>query len=135
MSLVIISRALEKKLALLTPALATAYENKDFTPVNGTAYQKANLLPATPDNQTIGSGYYKERGVFQVTLCYPQNANALDARTRAELLKAHFERGTTMVESGLTVIVTLTPSIAPAFIADARYCMPVSIFYECDINT
>lgn len=116
------------------PALATAYEGVDFTPIVGTPYQKVNLLPATPDNSTQGASYYRELGVFQITLCYPKGVGANAAQTRAELIKTQFKRATTMIESGLRVIVINTPTISPAFIDGDRYCIPVSVYYQCDIN-
>jgi hypothetical protein len=134
MSQVTIRKALEKRLAAMSPALVTVYENTEYTPVAGTAYQRANLLPAEPDNSAMGGTYYLEQGLFQVTLCYPQKVGPNAAQARAELLKTQFKRGTTMEESGLTVIVMRTPTIMPAYIEGDRYCIPVSIQYQCDIN-
>lgn len=134
MSDVTIRRALEKRLAALAPSVSTAYENVTFTPVTGTAYQRANMLPAQPDNQTISASYYRAVGIFQVSLCYPIGTGANAAQARAELTKTHFKRGTTMLESGLTVIVTQTPTIAAGFVDGDRYIVPVTIFYSCDIN-
>lgn len=135
MSLVLIRRALEKKLALLTPALATAFENAVYSPVTGTPYQKVNLLPATPDNSTMGSLTYMERGIFQVTLCYPVGVGPAAAETQAQLLRAHFKRGTSLAESGVTVIVTDTPRAAPALIEGDRHTIPISIAWQCQITT
>ncbi len=133
MSQVLIAKAFEDRLALM-PALSTARDNVDFTPTVGTPYQETTLLPASPDNSTQGQSHYKEVGLFQVLLCYPKGAGAGLARARAELTKTHFKRGTTMLESGLTVIVMQTPTISPAFIDGDRYKVPISIFYQCDIN-
>lgn len=132
MSQTLIRKALETRLAAM-PALATAYEGVDFTPVVGTPYQKAFLLPAAPDNSTQGASYYRELGVFQVTLCYPKGTGANAAQTRAELIKTQFKRATTMIESSLRVVVTNTPTISPGFIDGDRYCVPVSIYYQTDI--
>lgn len=54
MSIQLIRKALEKRLGALAPALSTAYENSSFTPVNGTPYQRVNLLPATPADLVMG---------------------------------------------------------------------------------
>lgn len=134
MSQVKIRAAFEKRLATMSPALATAYENVDFVPVTGTPFQRTNLLPAMPDNTTKGASFYREQGLFQVTLCYPLNKGANAAQARAELVKTHFMRGTSMVESGLVVNVTNTPTIAPAFTDGDRYVIPISIYYIADIN-
>lgn len=134
MSQVLIAKAFEDRLDALSPAISTAKDNVNFTPVVGAPYQDTALLPASPDNSTQGAGHFKEIGLFQVMLCYPKGTGAGDARARAELTKTHFKRGTTMTESGLIIIVISTPTIAPAFIDGDRYKLPISIFYQCDIN-
>lgn len=134
MSQAIIRQALENKLATLSPVLSTAYENDDFKPLANTPYQAVHLLSATPDNQTISQYYYKEVGVFQVTLRYPIGGGAALAQARAELTKTHFKRGTTITNGALRVIITKTPNISPAFNSDGRYFVPIRIYYECDIN-
>ena len=118
----------------MSPALSTQYENVAFTPVAGTPYQKAFLLPAQPENPTMGDAYYREVGVFQVTLCYPINSNAVAVQTRAEAIATHYKRATSMTESGQTVLVLRTPTISPAFITDDRYNVAVSIFYQSEIQ-
>lgn len=134
MSIQLIRKALEKRLGTLAPALATAYENASFTPVAGTPYQRVNLLPATPDNTTLGDAYYRETGIFQVTLLYPANAGPGTAEARAEAVKAHFKRGTSMTESGVTTLITRTPAIAGGFQDGDRYAVPISITYQAEIN-
>jgi hypothetical protein len=133
MSTLTIRAAFQKRLELMT-ALATAYENVDYVPVTGTPFQRFNLLPATPDNQVQGSSFYREQGLLQITLCYPQNKGANAVQTRAEAVKTHFKRGTTISESGLLVNVINTPTISSAFFEGDRYCIAVSIYYICDIN-
>ena len=135
MSLVLIRRSFEKKLALLTPALATAYENAAFTPVNGTPYQRVHLIPSTPDNSTMGSSLYFERGIFQVTLCYSCGIGPLSIETQAQLLRTHFKRGTSLVEEGVTVTVTDTPRVAPGFPDGDRYTIPISVPWQAQIST
>lgn len=132
MSQVIIRKILETRLATMS-SLATAYENASYTPVTGTPYQRVNLLPATPDNNTIGDDHYLELGIFQVTLCYPKNTGANAAQARAEAVKAHFNRGLGLSDSGLTLSISRTPNINPAFVDDAFYCIPISIQYHAHI--
>ena len=135
MSLPIIRKALEKKLAALTPAIATSFENAGYTPVTGTPYQRVNLLPNTPDNSIQGSASYFERGIFQVMLCYPIGTGPAAAETQAQLTRAHFKRGTSMVESGVTVVVMDTPRVSPAMIDEDRYCIPLSVPWQAQIST
>ena len=135
MSLTIIRAALENRLAALTPALATSYENAVFTPVNDVPYQRVSLLPANPDNSMAGSKTYLEVGIFQVTLCYPIKAGTAAASTKAEAVRTHFKRGTSLVESGLTVLITNTPRLSPAMVEGGRYCIAVSVTYQTQIST
>lgn len=129
-----IKRAFEKRLALMTPVLSTQYENVAFKPVANVPFQIATLLPAEPENPTMGDAYYREIGVFQVTLCYSINTSASDIETRAEAVKQHFKRGTGMVEGGQTVVVLRTPTKSPAFVTDDRYNIAISIFYQCEVQ-
>lgn len=136
MSQILIRKALEKRLATIASPLAQASENTSYTPVTGTPYQRINLLPATPDNAMRGTASHWQRGIFQVMLCYPLNDGVRNVETRAELIQALFKRGTTMVESGLRVLVIKTPAIGgPVPDVPDRYCVPVSITYESQILT
>jgi hypothetical protein len=133
MALVEIRTALETKLNALTPTLATAWESVPFTPIVGTAYQQVNLMIADTLNPTLGGTHYRIKGFMQVLLCYPPNAGAKTAATRADLLVNHFKRGTSLTSGGITVIIDKTPSIAPALIDGERYKIPVSIYFSADI--
>ena len=135
MSLILIRKALEKKLATLTPTIATAYENAPYTPVTGTPYQRINLMPNTPDNSTMGTAIYFERGLFQVMLCYPAGTGPNAAETRAQLIRAHFKRATSMTESSVTVLVTDTPRVSTAMIDGDRYCIPITVHWQAQIST
>lgn len=130
-----IQQALEAHLTAMTPALATAYENVAFTPTVNVPYQRADTLPAAPDNSTQGSSHYRELGIFQVSLYYPIGTASGNAKARAELIRAHFKRGTTLVKSGVRTIITHTPKVHPALVDGDRYVVPVSIRYQADIFT
>lgn len=133
MALVEIRTALETKLNALTPTIATAWESVPFTPVVGTAYQQVNLMIADTINPSLGGNHYRLKGFMQVLLCYPPNAGAKTASTRADLLVNHFKRGTSLTSGGITVIIDKTPSIAPALIDGVLYKIPVSIYFSADI--
>jgi hypothetical protein len=128
----IIRAAFEKRLADMVPDLSTAYENKTFTPVAGTPYQRVNLLPGDPDNSP--HAIYFEQGIFQITLCYPLNTGPGAAEARVGAIKTWFALGTTMLESGVTTRVTSTPRRGPAYDEGDRYCIPVSVSYQAQIN-
>jgi hypothetical protein len=124
---------LESKLNALTPALATAWEGISFVPVTGTPYQQVNILPSDTLNPSIGDGHYREKGIFQVTLCYPANVGTKTATQRADLLCTHFKRGTTITNSGINVLVHKTPSKSQCFIDGDRIRIAISIYWQSDI--
>jgi hypothetical protein len=128
-----IRAALEVGLNGMSPALSTAFENVAFTPTPGTPYQRVNLLPAQPENPSVGAELRREIGVMQVTLCYPFNAGTQAVYARAEAIQARFSRGSTWIKDGVTVIVDITPTIGPAAVDGDRFTVPVSVPYFSNI--
>lgn len=133
MSQLAIRRALETRLAALTPALATAWENQHYTPAQGTPFQAVALLPAQTQNPVFGGDFKREVGLLQVLLHYPTGTGAKAANERADSLKAHFPRGLSLTSGGVIVIIEGTPSIAPARDNGEWYMVPVSIPYFSNI--
>jgi hypothetical protein len=133
LSLVLIKKALEKKLLQLDAVIETAYESVSFKPTSGVPYQRVQLLPRAPNNPTMGSNHYREIGEFQVLLAYPSNNGTLDVLTKAESIQQHFARGTTITESSINVIITRTPQIAGAQVVGDRVLVPVIIKYLVDV--
>lgn len=133
MALPRIKIALEKHLAALTPALATAVENIKFTPTAQVPYQDVQIVPRAPDNQTIGDGYYRETGELQVFLSYPTNQGSSPAHTRAILTRDWFKRGTTLNHSGIEVIIMKTPTVTSGSIFNDRYIVGVFIEYSAGV--
>lgn len=132
MSLKNISIALEKHLNALG-TFPTASEGVTFEPVTGTAWQRITVLPAQPFNASQGAKHYIELGYMQVMLFYPDNQGKGDALTRAELIRNHFKRGTTLTENTINVIITQTPTIGGAIVDDGWLSIPISIYYQADI--
>lgn len=127
MSTVLVRAALETALAAISPALATAWENVDFTPpATSTAYQNVTLMFAQPDNASYGAGY-RELGIMQVDLNYPQQSGPSAAYTRAELLRTTFRRGATFSSGGVSVVVDRTPDIMAGRNEAGRYVLPVRV--------
>ena len=135
MTVALIRKALETRLAAITPAASCAFENTTFTPTAGITYQRSNLLPNTPDDAQIGSKVYFERGIYQVTVCSPMGGGPgpAAAEARAQLVKDAFKRGTSLVEGAVTVIVMNAPSVSSAMIEGDRFCIPISMRYQCQV--
>lgn len=125
--------ALSVALNSISPALACAWENVAFTPVNGTPYQRVSMLRAAPENPSIGSRMHREVGVLQVTLCYPLGFGPQPAEARAELIRTAFGRGASFMAPGATAHITTTPAVAAGYIEADRYCVPVSIRFHANI--
>ena len=127
MSITHVRAALETKLNAMAPALQTAWENVGYTPVTGTAYQACYLMPAEPENPTLGDGYYREHGILQISLFYPLQAGPQAAEARAQLIRTTFARGTSMTSGGVTVRIEATPYIGQGRQDGDRWHVPVKI--------
>lgn len=134
MSTVAIRKALEVRLNAMAPALPTSWENSNFKPVVGVAYQQVNLLFAQPDNPAYGPNFHRELGYMQVSLRYPLQDGPAPIYARAELIRAHFQRGLSLVDSGVTVMIEKTPEIGTGFIDADRFQVPVRIRWYSNIN-
>lgn len=128
MSLPAIRTALETALDAMSPALATAWQNVPYAPTNGTAYQRAFLLPAPPDNPERGT-FTRDQGIFQISLAYPLDTGPGAAEARAELVRDTFYRGASFTSGGVTVNIERTPEIAQPIIEPDRYVVPVRVRY------
>lgn len=133
MSVVAIRAALETALNGMSPALSAAWENAQFVPVAGTAYQQVHVLFATPSNREFGDRY-QETGYMQVKLMYPLSVGTSAIAARAQLLRTTFKRGNTFASGGVTTMITETPEIAPGAVEGDRYGVPVKIRFVAQVN-
>ncbi len=143
MSITRIRDALNKRLAAMSPALATAWEGKPYTPTAGTPWQRVTLHPARPEWLGSGAGStYRDVGFLQVDLFYPQatgdKGQGTDAvLARAELLLAQFwpaaASGLWLTESGLTVRIKERPELGRVMETDGWLMCPVTIRYFAEI--
>lgn len=130
MSLPLIQAALEQRLATLTPAMATAYENATFTPVTGTPYQRINMLVNRPVDHAVTMDVTEQRGIFQVSLFYPQGTGRGAAQARAELIKALFKPPLTLTNGAVKVEINKTVHIGGGMPDGDRWMVPVSIYWQ-----
>ena len=114
-------------------AVLTAYENAIYQPAVGVPYQLIQFVSFKPDEPTQGGGYYREHGVFQVTLVYPVGVGTGALLARAELIRNAFKKGTEYTYDGVKVQITDTAEYG-YLAADADYVMlPVKIGYSAQI--
>ena len=133
MSISSVRTALETKLNAMTPKISLAWQNVPFTPVTGTPYAACYLMPATPENPTLGDGYYREQGILQVSLFYPLQAGPQTAEIRADLIRATFSRGTAMTSGSVKVIVNRTPEIGQGRVDGDRWMIPIKVVWQAGI--
>lgn len=134
MSLPDVRAALETGINGLSPALATAWQNHPYSPVNGTPYQRVTMLPATPDDIEMTGKKYLEVGVMQIDLLYPLDNGAGAAEARAELVRDTFYRGASFTSGSVTVDITRTPEISPGAPVEDRFMVPVRVRYSAQIS-
>jgi len=132
MSLKQIKSALEARLKAMPNALATEWENVSFDPP-AEPYQRADLLPAAPEQPTLGDGFYRETGVFQVTLFYPLDGGGGVVYAMAEAVRDWFPRGASFSSGGVTVHIADVGRIGPKFRDNDRFVLPVSLRYFAHI--
>jgi hypothetical protein len=135
MSLEHIRGALETRLATITPAIGTVWDNaaKPTTAARD-PWQRCRLITAEPLNDEISPSYI-ERGYLSVELNYPSLAGSGAADARAELIRTTFKRGLTLTQGGVETTIDRTPQIGPGFTdADAKWVVPVRIRFMTPIN-
>jgi hypothetical protein len=136
MSLPQIRRALEKHLAALTPAVPTAWDNVTFSPpADGSVYQEVKFVPNEPNGEMMDTLTFIEQGLLQVSVFYPQGKGPRDSDNRVDALRSHFRRGTTLVEGGVSTIITRVPSVAAGLPMEGQWRVPVTIYWQAQVNS
>lgn len=107
--------------------LAVHYEGEPFD-YTGAPYVKTNLLPAEPDNPSLGGTHIRYMGIYQVTVICDESLGANQTDSLAASLCLVYPRG--LMVSGLQV--NNTPSIAPAFNADGLRHVVVRVVYMAE---
>ena len=114
---------------------STAYQNASYQVVSGMPYQLIHIVTFKPDEPTQGGGYYREHGVFQVTLVYPVGTGVGAIAARAELIRSFFKKGISLTNSGITVVIAETPEFGYLQGSSDSVSLPVKIGYRADIYT
>lgn len=135
MSIIAVRAALETRLNNMANPISYVWENVPFTPIAGVPFGAVYLLPAIPDNPTMGDTYYQEQGIFQVSLFYPLQMGPKAAADRAELIRSQFKRGVSMTSGSITVRIMRTPEIGQGRVDGDRWMIPVKIQYFAGITT
>jgi len=135
MSIKVIRAALETHLAAMPGlGLPIAFENVDFVRPTSGPYAESRTLIADPDGAQLGSLMFFERGIYQITLCYPSGRGTGDAETKAMQIRDWFSRGTTLVRSGIQTIIMEVPSVRAGFPDNGFWRMPVSANWQAQVS-
>lgn len=122
-----IRNALEAKLAAITPAIATAWDNVNYVPVTGTPYQRVHLLRNRPVDHAITLDLLEDRGFLTVGLFYPLGTGAAAAEARAELIRQAFAPRQLLTSGSVRVEIHKTAEIGSGRVDGDRWHVPVSI--------
>jgi hypothetical protein len=111
----------------------TAAQNASYPAVVGVPYQKIHIISFKPDEPTQGGGYYREHGVFQVTLVYPAGVGVGAVIARAELIRSFFKKGLTLENAGVKTVIIDTAEFGHMPDSSDNITLPVKIGYRADI--
>jgi hypothetical protein len=128
-----ISTALETALAAISGSYPTAWENVDFSPPQS-AYQVATILFAQPENPTMGSTFFRQRGYMQVQLRFPLGEGKQPAVARAEAIRAAFPRGSSFTANGVTTTIERSVEIMAGYTDENRFIVNVKIWFFANIG-
>jgi len=131
MSFVVVRQQLETAIdAVSSGQIETNYENVFYRPTKDIAFQRVQVVFATPLNPTMGDNFYREYGFVQFTLYFPLQTGAGAAANWAQTLRATFPRGRSFVTGKVTTIISGTLERLPSIVEDDRFIVPLRMpFY------
>ena len=122
-----ISAALSSRLNTLTDAPPIAFENVEFTPVDGTTWLRESYLPANSATVGLGPGGSTDFvGVYQISIYIPLDDSKFEAHELVDSITTHFARGTGLDFDGQGVIIEQV-NIAQGLPSGAWWLLPVSV--------
>ena len=127
-----INTALSVRLAELQTAGVPpiAWENAEYTPVEGTLYLRESFLPNIKDAVGVAHTSADDyEGLYQVSVMDGRGDRRFDAQEQARLISLHFPRGAEYTYNGVTVKITGT-RLASAITGDGWYQIPVTISWR-----
>lgn len=139
MSLAIVRKLLEERLATLAPSLPSAFENVTYQRSQGVAFQEITLIPAGVEDPVFGTpggaGLKREVGLMQIKLHYPEAEGSGAATARAEAVRSHYPRGLTLTQGNVRLMIVRSPTIGPGRPDGGFWALPVSVYYSADVTT
>ena len=127
MTIATIRAALESRLNGISPAIATAWENADFTPTTGTPWQRVDLMVNDPVDYAVTSDVVERRGFLQVTLFYPRGVGTATVSARAEAVATRFAPVQTLTSGATNVEILSTATIHSGIVTEEWFAVPISV--------
>jgi hypothetical protein len=112
----------------------TQWANSEYKPVDGTPYQKVDIILGDPANPEQSGTFFQERGFMQVSLRYPANEGRKAIMERAQLIRNRFRFGLPLAANGFSVVIDRTPTISQGANDGNRYQVPVKIRFYANSN-
>jgi hypothetical protein len=129
-----IMAALMGRLQALPQSPTVAWPGLDFQPAIGTPYLRPSFLSVPTVQATLGlAGFNRYSGILQVSVFHPINQGIIAPTEIAAAVAAHFKRGTSMAQGGVTVRVEAPPTVNTALTEDGWHHTPVSISWFADV--
>lgn len=129
-----IKLAFDTKVNSITPTIQTAYEGVPFTPTNGVPYQELYLLPALNDGFSLSDNDFMSRGIFQITLKYPNGSGVVDLMDRIDLYLQNLKKNDILSNGGYNIKITNAPQVVRLGVDGDRIVYAISINYECFVS-
>lgn len=125
-----IEAALNTQLISSAGGVDISYQNKKYTPVDGTPYIRPNFLPAQPEPWVVGAATNFHTGIYQVDLIYPAGVGQSGINNKADEIITAFNQATLLTYSGVNVYIK-SSGRGNAQQNGNWYFMPVNIRWEC----
>lgn len=120
-----VKKACERR--ILTLGYPCAFEGVSFEPVTDQLYLRVNFRVNPPDDPVIGDAYYRERITLQVFVVDKNNTGTGNILSVAETVRALFNKGLTLNESGTRIYILNTAQISGVASTGDRLIVPVLI--------
>jgi hypothetical protein len=134
MSMLVIRQQLETAIAAAAAGqIVTVFENVFYEPIKDTAFQRVDIMLATPENPSIGDNFYREKGFVQFTLYYPLAVGVGDGAAWAQALRTAFPRGRSFVTGKVTTVISETLASLPAIVVGDRFVMPLRMPFFANV--
>ena len=117
---------------VIAPAVIN-WENSKYVPLDGIPYLDVMLMMGKPDNPTIGPGFHRDKGIFQVMLQYPFGPGPAATDAMSDLIIASFPKGRSWSATKITLTIAATPYASPGRVDGNRWALPIRVPFFANV--